>query len=81
MSYQANSPKLQIFIRNVICFYTALYIVLPKSLCNFAFEKITTLMTTLKVIILYGTGVALIAAGIVLKNKALSEVGKKVLTK
>lgn len=35
----------------------------------------------IKSIILYGTGVALIAAGIVLKNRALAEVGKKVLTK
>lgn len=34
-------------------------------------------METVKVIILYGTGVALIAAGVVLKNKALAEAGKR----
>ena len=36
-------------------------------------------MNTLKVIILYGTGVALIAAGVVLKNKALAIIGEQLL--
>lgn len=38
-------------------------------------------MDTLRIILTYGTGVALCAAGFFLKQKALSEAGKRFIVK
>lgn len=36
-------------------------------------------MKKVKIILIYGSGVALVAAGTVLKNKALAELGKQIM--
>ena len=58
----------------------------PKRIITFAAEQNNKpnrkrKMETIKIVLLYGTGVALIAAGVVLKNRALTLAGNKLLIK